>query len=125
MLAHLADVILAVTAVAFGYAVCVFVKDYLAATGTIWQRLLAASRQSSTYLWAKVIGAAGYALTWVDQAAAILNIPEVQALLEKNVTPTRAGIFGMVSMGIVAIARMRHIIMERLWPAPASQAPQA
>lgn len=122
MLSQIADVILAATAVVFGYAVCVFVKDYVAATGTIWQRLLAASRQSSTYLWAKVVGAAAYALTWADQAAAMLNIPEVQAFLQKSVTPSRFGIFVLVTMAISSIARMRHIIIDRLTPASPQQA---
>jgi hypothetical protein len=122
MLSQIADVILAATAVVFGYAVCVFVKDYVAATGTIWQRLLAASRQSSTYLWAKVVGAAAYVVTWLDQAAAVLNMPEVQAILQKSVTPTRLGIFGMVAMGVAALARFRHIILDRLSAASPQQA---
>lgn len=111
---HFATLLLSVTAVLFAYAIYRFVQNFRAATGTIWQRAVAAAKQSATVLWGYILTASGYATTWIDSAAEFLNMPEMQALLQKNVTPTRFGIFIMVAGGVSILARLRHIIMAKL-----------
>src|SRR5919204_3379674 len=91
------------------YVVVDFVRAYRAATGTVWQRLLATSRHSATILWQRfTIALAGFAdaLVWL---ADLLNAPGVAEPIKSVLEPQYVAVF-VVAVAIVgALARRRTL----------------
>ena len=91
------------------YVVLDFVRCYRAATGTIWQRLLATGRHSATILWQRfTIALAGFAdaLVWL---ADLLNAPGVAEPIKSVLQPQYVAVF-VVTVAIVGeLARRRTL----------------
>jgi hypothetical protein len=91
------------------YVVVDFVRCYRAATGTVWQRLLATSRHSATILWQRfTIALAGFAdaLVWL---ADLLNSPGVAEPIKSVLQPQYVAVF-VVAVAIVGeLARRRTL----------------
>ena|SRR5690349_18417867 len=89
-----------------------FVRSFRAATGTTWQRLLAASKDSATILWSYIVGAVGTLITWSSTAADALNLPEVNSFLTTYVAPYPKAL-GAIVAGIALVtivARLRTLV---------------
>lgn len=87
----------------------VFFMDYRAATGTTWQRLLAAARQSATVLWSKFVMLVSLLIAGLDQIADWLGQPEladkIQAVLNPKLVP-----FYLIGIAVITIwARKRTL----------------
>ena len=90
-----------------------FSSKYSAATGTRWQRTLAASRNSATVLWAR----ASWCFTWlsawaiaaVDLVADASGRPEIKQAIDPYINPKWMMVY---TLGIIALgywARMRTL----------------
>ena len=91
------------------YVVIDFFSSYRAAAGTLWQRLLATSRESATILWQRfTIALAGFAdaLVWL---ADLLNAPGVAEPIKSVLQPQYVAVF-VVTVAIVGeLARRRTL----------------
>ena len=91
------------------YVVVDFVRAYRAASGTLWQRLLATSRHSATILWQRftiALAAFADALVWL---AELLNAPGVAEPIKSMLQPQYVAAL-MVAIAIVGeLARRRTL----------------
>lgn len=77
--------------------------------GTIWDRLLATSKESATLLWSKVLALAGTLISWAALLSEYLNLPEVQHFITAVLKPEHVGIALIVIAGVTAAARLRSL----------------
>jgi hypothetical protein len=94
---------------AFIYVAVDFVRRYHAATGTVWQRLLATSRQSATILWQRftiALAAFADALIWF---ADLLNAPGVADAIRSVLQPQYVAVFVVVLAIVSELARRRTL----------------
>jgi hypothetical protein len=106
ILSHLIDAVL----LAFlAYIVFEAVKDYRAAAGSVWQRVLAAGKASATIAWARftvIVAALANSLVWL---ADVVNAPTVATAIETYLKPSVvAGIMVTVAL-ITEMARRRTL----------------
>jgi zinc transporter ZupT len=104
--------VLIATAATFAACATWFVRSYRAATGTTWQRLLVASKDSATILWGYIVGTVGTLITWSSTAADALNLPEVNSFLTTYVAPYPKAL-GAIVAGIALVtivARLRSLV---------------
>ena len=104
--------VLIATAAIFAACATWFVRSYRAATGTTWQRLLVASKDSATILWSYIVGVVGTLITWSSTAADALNLPEVNSFLTTYVAPYPKAL-GAIVAGIAVVtivARLRSLV---------------
>jgi len=86
-----------------------FVQNYRAATGTRWERTLAAAKDSATVLWSYIVMAGGYLLTFTVNAADAFNLPDVRTWIQGHLTAEMFGI-ALVTVALVSFfARMRTL----------------
>jgi hypothetical protein len=106
MLRHLFDI--AVTA-ALIYLIVDAVISYRSAVGTVWQRVLAAGKQSATILWARftiAVAALANGLIWL---ADLLNAPNVANAIQQFMGPKTVAAI-MVTVAFVSeLARRRTL----------------
>jgi hypothetical protein len=96
------------------YVAVDFVRSFRAASGTVWQRLLATGRQSATILWQRfTIALAAFtdALLWL---AELLNAPGVVEPIKSVLQPQYVAVF------VVAVAIVSELARRRTLPAEAS-----
>ena len=91
------------------YVVIDFVRAYLAAAGTVWQRLLATSRNSATILWQRfTIALAGFADALVF-VADLLQAPGVAEPIKSVLQPQYVAVFVVVVTVVGELARRRTL----------------
>jgi hypothetical protein len=106
-------IVLIATAAIFAACATWFLRSYRAATGTTWQRLLAASKDSATVLWGYIVGLAGTLLTWSVTAADFFNAPEVRTFVETNIKAEYLGAALTVIALVTIAARLRTLVSSR------------
>jgi len=91
------------------YVVADFLRSYWTATGNVWQRLLAAGRQSATILWQRftiALAALADVLVWL---ADLFNAPGVAEPIKSVLQPQYVAVF-VVAVAIVGeLARRRTL----------------
>ena len=88
------------------------VVNYRTAEGSVWERLIAAAKNSATVLWQYVVIAGGTLLGWSVQLADALNMPEVRSAIQDNLRPEYVGV-ALVGIAIITvIARLRTLRPE-------------
>jgi|SRR5271166_2261443 len=106
ILSHLIDVILLVF---LAYFIFEAVKDYRAAAGSVWARILAAGKASATIAWARftvIVAAFANSLVWL---ADVVNAPTVATAIQTYLKPSVvAGIMVTVAL-ITELARRRTL----------------
>jgi len=90
------------------YGVTMFL-GYRAATGTTWQRLLSAGKDSATKLWAKLVGIVATILGFVSSGADYLNAPQVSAAIQQYAKPQWVAGIMLAVMVITELARNRTL----------------
>lgn len=85
------------------------IQIFRVAEGTVWERLLATSRDSFTFLWAKLLAFGGVILEWLGWAAQYLNMPELHTFLYQTLTPSHMAWAMIVISGITLLARWRSM----------------
>jgi hypothetical protein len=70
-----------------GYVTFVTVHGYLAASGTVWQRLVAAFRASLTVFWARLNALSILAVAAVSEITSFLGAPGVKEAIEPYLAP--------------------------------------
>jgi hypothetical protein len=85
-------------------------SGYKAATGTVWQRLLASSRDSATMLWSKFCLALSAVVANLDTIADALGQPEAKQYIQDLFSNPKvvAGILGGVML-LNMLARLRSL----------------
>lgn len=86
------------------------VVTYKTADGTWWERTLATSRDSATWLYGKLLLVAGLLIEGAYHVADFLNMPDVSNFIHERVPPSY---LGWVLVGIAAltfIARARTLL---------------
>jgi hypothetical protein len=94
---------------ALAYIIIDAVISYRAAVGTVWQRLLAAGKESATILWARftvVVGVVVNGLVWM---ADVLHAPEVANAIQTYGGPKAAAAVLIVVAVITEMARRRTL----------------
>lgn len=92
-----------------GYYAYLMVPAYRAATGTTWQKLLAAGESSATKLWSRIVQIFAAILGVVASCADFLNAPQVADAIHQYLKPEYvAGAF-VVIMAITTLARNRTL----------------
>lgn len=93
--------------VVFVYLIYEFVTAYTANVGTVAERLLLASKQSATLVWAKFTALISSGVGGASFVADAVNVPQVSDAIKVAVTPlTFAGVLILVTIGSY-IARTR------------------
>lgn len=96
---------LAIVAAVVYRGVAVFQK----AEGTTFERLLATSRDSATWLWGKVLWVGGWALVGIDNLAILLGQDTVGEAVRNYLPPQIAG-FALVAIALsIWWARIRTL----------------
>lgn len=99
-----------------GFAVLVtatlvqFALAFRASEGTVWERLLATSRHSATWLWSKVLLVAGSLIQVAQNAATWLNMPEVSTFIQANLPPEWVGYMLLFVAVMTFLSRMRSLV---------------
>lgn len=83
---------------------------YRDATGTRWERILATSRHSATWVWAKVMLVSGLLIEGVAQAAEFLNLPDVSAFIHQKVPASYLGVVLVIIAAMTFAARFRGLV---------------
>ena len=99
---------LAIVALALVAFASRFIQDFRHAEGSAWQRAIYASEDSAVFLWSYLLGWTGTLMAWLASAAAYLNLPEVQKLIE-YLPPTWVSVSFVVIAVINVIARIRTL----------------
>lgn len=86
-----------------------FWKAYLSATGTTWQRILAAAQGSATIAWARFSAFVGMAATALASLADWLNAPGVSDGIKEVLQPQYVALFIIVSGILTELARRRTL----------------
>lgn len=87
----------------------IFIIEYRAATGTMFQRAVSAAHDSATMLWQYIVLFSANLLAWSEKGAEALNLPDVQSFLTEHVKP---GMLATVMTGIAIVtivARLRGL----------------
>lgn len=71
----------------FLYVVWSGVTAYRAATGSVWQKVLAAGRDSLTIVWLRFVGFVGAGIDLLVQGADLINAPQVSAAISSYGNP--------------------------------------
>jgi hypothetical protein len=99
-----------------GYVAFVTVHGYLAASGTVWQRLVAAFRASLTVFWARLNALSILAVAAVSEIASFLGAPGVKEAIEPYLAPQYMLAYVVLVLLGAEVARRRTL-------APAPEAP--
>lgn len=103
------------------YVAMSFAEDVYNSTGSVWQRLLAAGKQSATILWQRIVvmltGLIGGA-AWI---ADLLNAPNVGTAINTYVKPQYVAILFVASAVITELARRRTLLVQALTPTAQSK----
>lgn len=95
--------------VALAYVVYRAIAVFAKSEGTLWERLLATSRESAVMIWSKVLALAGTLITWAALSADYLNMPELHTFLTAVLKPEHVGIILLAIAGINVLARLRTL----------------
>jgi hypothetical protein len=91
------------------YVAVDFYRSYCAATGTVWQRLLAAGKSSATILWQRfviAVAALSNGLVWLADVA---NAPAVSDAIKAALQPQYVAAFVVAVAIITELARRRTL----------------
>ena len=83
---------------------------YRAAQGTVWQKLLATSRDSATWLWAKVLLVAGLIIEGMAQAADFFQMPDVDSFIRTKIPVDYLGYALLAIAFMTFAARARRLL---------------
>jgi hypothetical protein len=86
-----------------------FVRDYARATGTPWQRMVAAGQESVTILWSKVLMLLGALSGLIVKAADYLGDTGLSTQLQALLKPEYVGAFVVLVAVITIYARKRTL----------------
>jgi hypothetical protein len=86
-----------------------FYAGYAAAVGTLWERIKAAFQFSTTIVWAFAVRTIDALAGSVDGIAGWTNMPEVQAVVQRFLTPEAAMVMMLVIAVVSEIARRRSL----------------
>lgn len=91
------------------YFVYRVVTRYQAATGSVWERLLATAKGSATVLlsYAQMVG--GFVIAGAEQVSTLLNQPEITSFIQAHVPPQWLGLVLLVMGLITLLARLRTL----------------
>ena len=83
------------------------VTYYRVSSGTRWERILATSRDSATWVWAKVLLVAGLLIEAMAQAAMFFQMPDVDSFIRTKVPVEWLGwvLLGIAAMTFASRAR--------------------
>lgn len=84
-----------------------FVMEFKAATGTTWERLLAAGKQTETILWARFVALVGCLTQLLVQGADWLNAPGVADSIRTVMKPEYVAVY-IVAIAFVTEFARRH-----------------
>jgi hypothetical protein len=92
---------------AFGWHM---VRQYRKATGSTWERLLSAGKESATILWGKFCILLSGLIASLDSLADLLNMPELKTYIEMALGNPKAVAGVMLALSVVTIyARKRTL----------------
>ena len=90
-----------------GFIVYDFTTRYRAATGSIWERMLAAGQGTETLLWARFVALVGAVSGLLVSAADYANAPGVATAIQQFLQPEYVAI-GMVAIALITEWARRH-----------------
>lgn len=93
----------------FAFVLATFVRDFKAATGSLWERLLASAEDSATKLWAKALVLVSTAAGSLVFATDYVNDPQLSAMIKAALPPELLPIFGIVAAVVTIWARNRTL----------------
>lgn len=105
----LAAVLALVSAVVLFYVVVEFFVLYTKATGTVWQRALAATRESATILWARAVMFLASLSSLIVEAGSVLGMPEIADAIKSVLSPQGMAILMIVVAIVSERARRRSL----------------
>jgi len=86
-----------------------FVKALATEKGTLWQRLLAASKDSATVIWSKFVIVVGMIVAVLDRIATAFGDPALATQIQTYLTPQYVG-YGLAALFAVNMwARFRTL----------------
>jgi hypothetical protein len=91
------------------YIVVDAVMSYRAAVGSVWQRLLAAGKDSATILWARFVVVAAWIVNALVWLAELLNAPNVAAAIQQYGGPKTVAAIMVTVAFITELARRRTL----------------
>lgn len=91
------------------YVASTFFFEFAKASGTTWERLLSASRDSVTILVSKVAALSSGLLVVADQSADLLDLAPVKDFIAGLMKPQWVALFGAVFALLVYFARRRSL----------------
>lgn len=103
------NVILFAAVLVLVYAGYAFVADYREATGSVWQRLITAAKDSATMLWSYVVMAGASLMGWSVNAADALNLPDVRSFIQGHLSPEMFATTLFVVALVTVAARLRTL----------------
>lgn len=106
MLSLIVTLVLAASLVWLGYYV---IKQYRAADGAFWERLLSGFKDSATVLVAGATYVGGAAINLVGKAADAASAPEVTEVVRTQIPAEYAG-YGLMALAfLIFVARLRTL----------------
>lgn len=101
-------IVLAILAIA-GYFAFELVIEYKHATGTIWQRLIAAGKGSATILWSRFVAVVTAGSVGLAELAEWLNAPGLKDAIQAYLKPDYVAAFTLFVVIITEVARRRTL----------------
>jgi hypothetical protein len=95
--------------IALVVAIFHIVTSFRAASGTTWQRLYAATRDSATLFWGMTVTAVTGAINGLLNISDALGAPEVRTFVTENFSPQIASAIIVGVVILLSIARMRTL----------------
>lgn len=102
-------ILFVVVCVIVAYIASTLFFEFMKATGTTWERLLAAGRSSATILVSKLVALASGGLMLLDQSADLLDVQPVKDFVTGLMKPQWVATFGAAVAILVYIARRRSL----------------
>lgn len=90
-----------------GFYAYEFYRGYRAATGTLWERLVAGAKGSATILWARFVQVVAALTTWLVSASDLLNAPSVGQAIQTYLKPEYVAAAFVLIAVISEVARRR------------------
>jgi hypothetical protein len=102
-------IVTVVILIAFGWVIYRVIAFYRAATGTVWQRLYTATKDSATLFWGMIVAAVTAAFNGVMNLSDALGAPEVRTFITENFSPQVASAIIVGVVILLSIARLRTL----------------
>jgi len=86
-----------------------FVHAWMTEAGSFWQRTLAASKDSATLVWSKLVILVGMLVPALDKLATAVGDPNLVSQFQTYLTPTTVGVGMALVMALTVWARLRTL----------------